>query len=112
MVGNAFRCDRLIFSFWLGLPAERLEAWVAGRPVRGLRTGPFGGDGPRKGETGLTWTGFVQPAGMTERGGPIEIPETPATRRNYWAGNPPVSAPIRVRATLREARSSATSSRP
>jgi hypothetical protein len=97
-VGNGFHCDRVIFHFWMQLPAERLQAWVAGRPVRALRTAPFGGEGPQHGETGLVWTGFVQPAGLTEPGGPIEIH---AERRNYWAGRPPVRAPVRVVAELK-----------
>lgn len=97
-VGNGFRCDRVIFHFWMRLPADHLEAWVAGRPVRALRTAPFGGDGPQHGVRGLVWAGFVQPAGLTERGSPIEIQ---AARDNYWAGRPPVHAPVRVVAKLR-----------
>lgn len=100
-VGNGFRCDRVVFVYTLALPAKDLDVWVAGRPVEGLRTGPYGEDGPGKGETGRGWTGFVQPAGLTEPGAPLEIPSTPATRRNYWAGVPPVRARVMVVAHLK-----------
>ncbi|HWB69143.1 MAG TPA: hypothetical protein VG518_04135 [Solirubrobacterales bacterium] len=96
-VGNAFACDRVIFHFSMRLPAERLEAWVAGRPVRDLRTAPYGGRGGRRGVRGLVWTGFVQPAGLSEPGGPLELH---APRPNYWAGVPSVRARVRVVAEL------------
>jgi hypothetical protein len=97
-VGNGFRCDRIVFSYALRLPARRFRAWVAGRPVRGLRTAAWGEEGPMKGETGLGWTGFVQPAGLTESGARLHL--KPA-RPNYWAGTPPVTAPVRIAATLK-----------
>jgi len=100
-VGNGFRCDRIVFAYALALPARKLEAWVAGRQVKGLRSAPYGEDGPQKGETGLTWTGFVQPAGLSDPGSPIEIPSTPATRRNYWAGTPSVRVAVRIVAHLK-----------
>jgi hypothetical protein len=97
-VGNGFRCDRIVFAYTLALPASRFEAWVAGRPVKGLRTAPYGEDGPHEGETGITWTGFVQPAGMAEPGAPHEL--TPS-KPDYWAGRPPVRARVRVVAHLK-----------
>lgn len=100
-VGNGFKCDRIVFAYSLALPAQRLEAWVGGRRVKGLRTGPWGEDGPYEGETGLGWTGFVQPAGLTQPGAALEIPSTPATRRNYWAGTPRVRAPVLIVAELK-----------
>lgn len=96
--GNAFYCDRLVFSMWLRRPARQLSAWVAGRPVRNLKTGPFGGDGPHRGQRGLVWTGYVQPAGLTDPGGPIEI----HAKRNYWTGIPAVRARIKVAAELND----------
>lgn len=105
-VGNSFRCDRIVFSYELRLPARSLEAWVAGRPVRGLRTAPYRGEGSRRGEAGLglqgaagfSWTGHVQPAGMSEPGAPLHI-DPP--RPDYWAGEPPVRARVLVVATLK-----------
>jgi hypothetical protein len=97
-VGNAFRCDRIVFSYGLRLPAGGLEAWVAGRRVTGLRTAPYGGEGSHHGESGLTWTGHVQPAGLTEPGAPLQI-DPP--RPNYWAGEPPVRARVLVVARLK-----------
>jgi hypothetical protein len=55
------------------------------------------GAGPN-GVAGLSWSGHVQPAGLTERGSPIEIH---SRRPNYWAGVPPVTARVRVVAELK-----------
>lgn len=97
-VGNAYRCDRLVFDYSIARPARRLRAWVEGRPVRGMRAAPLVRGGGRNGVSGLAWSGHVQPAGLTEPGGPIEIH---SRRPNYWAGVPPVTARVRVVAELK-----------
>ena len=95
-VANSLRCDRVAFHIRLSQPAQRLEAQVAGRPVRALRTAPYGGAGPLRGETGVVWTGYVQPAGLVDwaRKGRVDL-----DRR--WLGQPPFRAPVRVEAVLK-----------
>ena len=101
-IGNAYRCDRLVFYYSIARPARHLRAWVSGRPVRGMRGAPIVGDGGRRNRaSGLAWSGHVQPAGLTEPGGPIEIH---SRRPNYWAGVPPVTARVRVVVELKDGR--------
>jgi hypothetical protein len=78
---NVTTCDRIGVAVWLRRPARRITARVNGRRLTL--------DDPNWGNTqdprGPLYVGFLQPAGLTDAGGPLDVPE-------HWEGVPARSA--------------------
>ena len=90
---NSVSCDRVGLAVWLARPAKSLVAEIEGRRVELVSPGEFV---PGKG-TG--WEGYLQPAGLSEPGGPLELAREPGKPADYWSGVEPVTATIRLTAT-------------
>jgi hypothetical protein len=78
---NVTTCDRVGLAVWLRHPAHKITARVNGRRVTL--------DDPHWGNTqdprGPLYVGFLQPAGLTDPGGALEVPAR-------WEGMPARSA--------------------
>jgi hypothetical protein len=90
---NSVSCDRVGLAVWLARPAKSLVAEIEGRRVELVSPGEFV---PGKG-TG--WEGYLQPAGLLDPGGPLEVAPEPGQPANYWSGRMPVEARIQLTAT-------------
>jgi hypothetical protein len=97
---NSVRCDRLGFDVVLEKPAITVTASIAGLPIQVLTPGPTP---HRAGAQGKDWGGFLQHAGLTRSSSLLYI-HTHGSR-DYWAGEPPVQADIRITATYASGRS-------
>jgi hypothetical protein len=90
---NSVSCDRVGLAVWLGEPAKSLVAEIEGRRVELVSPGEFV---PGKG-TG--WEGYLQRAGLSDPGGPLEVARESGKPRDFWSGVEPVTATIRLTAT-------------
>ena len=93
---NSVACDRVGLAVWLADPAKRLVAEIEGRRVELVTPGEFV---PGKG-TG--WEGYLQPAGLSEPGAPLEVVPEAGQPADYWSGVKPVEARIRLTATYQD----------
>lgn len=97
---NSVRCNRLGFDVVLKMPAIKVTVSIAGRPIHVVTPGPT----PHQaGARRRDWGGFLQDAGFTRSGSPLYV-HTQGSR-DYWAGEPPVQADIRITATYASGRS-------
>ncbi len=83
-IPSATACDRVGLAIWLERPAERVAASIAGRRLTLSNTGEHG-------ERLGYWEAFLHPAGLGR--GALSLPRG---HGDYWAGAPPVSAPVRI----------------
>ncbi len=84
---NSIRCDRVGLAVWLKRRANRVTAWIAGRRLELRSPGDFVVG------RGTGWEGYLEPAGLMSDG-PLRI----SAEGGVWEGNPPVYAPVRIRA--------------
>ncbi|MGH2965893.1 MAG: hypothetical protein ACRDMH_11005 [Solirubrobacterales bacterium] len=83
-VSSARACDRVGLAVWLNRPAGNVAASIAGHRLTLRDTGD-------RGERLGYWEAFLHPAGLDD--GPLILPRR---HGDYWAGEPAVSAPVRI----------------
>ena len=93
---NSVGCDRVGLAVWLADPAKTVVAEIEGRRLELVSPGEFV---PGKG-TG--WEGTLQPAGLREPGGPLEVAPENGRSADYWSGVKPVEAQIHLTATYED----------
>jgi hypothetical protein len=85
-ISSAKACDRVGLAVWLKRPARSVTASIAGHRLVLRNTG-------ERGERLGYWEAFLHPAGLED--GPLALP---SGHGDYWAGQPPVSARVRIAA--------------
>lgn len=96
---SSIRCDRVGLAVWLPRASTRVEASIAGRPVR-MRRGRDWNDarfGKRRYRRVAFYEGFLRPAGLLD--GPLRV--RPDGGRYHWTGRHPVTARVRLTAHYR-----------
>ncbi len=91
---NSIACDRVAISVSASLFVRSVRLTVAGRPVAMARKTSVGRDG-----RGI-FEGFIRPAGLAS--GSLQV--APDPRTGLWLGDPPVFAPVRLRARFADGR--------
>jgi hypothetical protein len=85
-ISSATACDRVGLAAWPKHPAKRVTASIAGRALTLSDTGEFG-------ERLGYWEAYLHPAGLDH--GALRLPRGDG---DYWAGEPPVSTSVRIKA--------------
>jgi hypothetical protein len=98
-ISSATACDRIGLAVWLERPAEHVTASIAGRLLTLSNTG-------ERGERLGYWEAFLHPAGLG--GGPLRLPRR---ADDFWAGEPPVSAMVRIEVEYADGSTAATARR-